>query len=154
MFRSTAPAFATVRGLFSVSSLLLALTRGTVTSWNLSRGFGFLEGSDTRETFFCHHTAVQVETGGIRSLKAGDVVEFELAEADVQGRRKCERVTAVGGGLLPSGPKPTPAPSVGGRGAAGFTGRGGRGRGGRGGGFQQQQQQQSFGAGSPGHGDF
>lgn len=104
-------------------------TTGTVVSWK--KGFGFIEDQEKKQ-HFVHFSALQVEEGGFRALDVGQEVEFQVSEQD--GRTRAENVTAVGGGLLPSGPRPE---SDGGRG--GFRGRGGdRGgyggfRGGRGG---------------------
>jgi cold shock CspA family protein len=104
-------------------------TTGTVVSWK--KGFGFIEDAEKKQ-HFVHFSALQVEEGGFRALDVGQEVEFQVSEQD--GRTRAENVTAVGGGPLPSGPRPE---SDGGRG--GFRGRGGdRGgyggfRGGRGG---------------------
>lgn len=107
-------------------------TTGTVVSWK--KGFGFIEDQEKKQ-YFVHFSALQVEEGGFRALDVGQEVEFQASTGD-DGRTRAENVTAVGGGPLPSGPRPE---SDGGRGGGFRGGRGGdRGgyggfRGGRGG---------------------
>lgn len=119
----------------------MATTTGTVVSWK--KGFGFIE-DEAKNQHFVHFSALQVEEGGFRALDVGQQVEFVVSEQD--GRTRAENVTAIGGGALPSGPRPESDGGFrGGRGGdrGGYGGfRGGRGgdrggfggfRGGRGG---------------------
>ena len=50
-------------------------TQGKVKWFNDVKGFGFISG-DGGQDIFVHHTAILAE--GYRSLKEGDVVEYEL----------------------------------------------------------------------------
>lgn len=66
-------------------------TRGTVKWFSDEKGFGFITMEDGSKDCFVHHSAIQAE--GFRSLKEGDVVEFEV----VQGQKgpAAENVTVV-----------------------------------------------------------
>ena len=50
-------------------------TQGKVKWFNDVKGFGFISGEGGQD-IFVHHTAILAE--GYRSLKEGDVVEFDL----------------------------------------------------------------------------
>ncbi len=56
------------------------MAKGTVKWFNDTKGFGFIEQEGGGEDVFVHHTAIQMD--GYRSLKEGQLVEFELAQAD------------------------------------------------------------------------
>jgi CspA family cold shock protein len=58
---------------------------GTVKFFNTAKGFGFIEPDDGGKDVFVHATAL--EAAGIRALKEGDRVSFEL-EDDRRGRGK------------------------------------------------------------------
>ena len=66
-------------------------TKGTVKWFNDQKGFGFLTPADGSRDCFVHHSAIQAE--GFKSLKEGDIVEFEV----VQGQKgpAAENVTVV-----------------------------------------------------------
>ncbi|KAM0703475.1 hypothetical protein Q7P35_009414 [Cladosporium inversicolor] len=49
--------------------------RGTVKSWNESKGFGFITPDDGSKDVFAHFSAIQEE--GFRTLPEGQAVEFE-----------------------------------------------------------------------------
>jgi cold shock protein len=66
-------------------------TQGKVKWFNDTKGFGFISG-DGGQDIFVHHTAILAD--GYRSLKEGDVVEFEL-EPGPKGL-KAINVRAVG----------------------------------------------------------
>jgi CspA family cold shock protein len=58
-----------------LGSLEVAHTQGKVKWFNDTKGFGFISGEGGQD-IFVHHTAIQAE--GYRSLKEGEVVEFDL----------------------------------------------------------------------------
>ena len=53
------------------------MTQGTVKWFSDSKGFGFIQREDGPDVFV-HHSAIV--GSGFRSLKEGDVVEFEVTE--------------------------------------------------------------------------
>ncbi len=54
------------------------MARGTVKWFNDSKGFGFIEQEEGGEDVFVHHSAIEAE--GYRSLKEGQLVEFEITK--------------------------------------------------------------------------
>jgi CspA family cold shock protein len=58
---------------------------GTVKFFNSAKGFGFIEPDDGGKDVFVHASAL--EAAGIRALKEGDRVSFEV-EDDRRGRGK------------------------------------------------------------------
>lgn len=56
------------------------MAKGTVKWFNDTKGFGFIEQEGGGEDVFVHHSAITMD--GYRSLKEGQPVEFELAQAD------------------------------------------------------------------------
>ncbi len=54
------------------------MARGTVKWFNDSKGFGFIEQEGGGEDVFVHHSAIDAE--GYRSLKEGQVVEYEISQ--------------------------------------------------------------------------
>src|SRR5688500_12676973 len=56
------------------------MAKGTVKWFNDTKGFGFIEQEGGGEDVFVHHSAIEMD--GYRSLKEGQPVEFELAQAD------------------------------------------------------------------------
>ena len=67
------------------------MAKGKVKWFSNARGYGFIQGEETAEDIFVHHSSIQSE--GYRSLNEGDNVEFEL----VQGPKglKAENVTRL-----------------------------------------------------------
>jgi CspA family cold shock protein len=59
------------------------MEKGTVKWFNDQKGYGFIH-RDAGEDVFVHHSAIQSE--GFKSLKEGDVVEFEVTK-DPKGLR-------------------------------------------------------------------
>jgi len=96
---------------------------GTVKWFNATKGFGFITPSEGGEDLFVHQTSIVSE--GFRSLKDGEVVEFEI-EAAADGRTKAVNVTGPSGQAPQGAPRRSRSST---RGAA-VTARGrGRGRG-------------------------
>ena len=56
------------------------MAKGTVKWFNDTKGFGFIEQEGGGEDVFVHHSSIEMD--GYRSLKEGQIVEFELAQAD------------------------------------------------------------------------
>jgi CspA family cold shock protein len=55
-------------------------TTGTVKWFNDQKGFGFLAREDGEKDVFVHHTAIQGESGGFRTLAEGQKVEFDVVD--------------------------------------------------------------------------
>ncbi len=53
------------------------MATGTVKWFNDAKGYGFIS-QDGGEDVFVHHTAIQMD--GLRTLKEGERVEFEVAQ--------------------------------------------------------------------------
>ena len=53
------------------------MNRGQVIWFNDSKGYGLIE-TDTGHTVFVHYSSIQ--SSGFRSLKQGQIVEFDLYE--------------------------------------------------------------------------
>jgi cold shock CspA family protein len=105
------------------------LNTGKVVSWMSGRGFGFVEDNADKAQHFVHFSALKTEAGGFRALTIGQEVEYDVSTQD--GRTRAENVCNLGGGLLPSGPRPPEGSFRPSRGR----GFGGGGRGGGGGGY-------------------
>jgi CspA family cold shock protein len=54
-------------------------SKGTVKWFNDQKGFGFIEQPDG-EDLFVHHTAIQQQGGGFKTLSEGQEVEFDIVE--------------------------------------------------------------------------
>ncbi|MBY7734997.1 cold-shock protein [Francisella philomiragia] len=54
------------------------MRQGTVKFFNTTKGFGFIEPQDGGKDVFVHISAV--ENAGLRSLREGEKVSFELEE--------------------------------------------------------------------------
>jgi CspA family cold shock protein len=53
------------------------MAKGTVKWFNDSKGFGFIAQEAGGEDVFVHHTAIQSD--GYRTLKEGQIVDFEVS---------------------------------------------------------------------------
>lgn len=60
------------------------MPKGTVKWFNDKKGFGFIVDPETTEDIFVHFSAIASD--GYRTLKDGDLVEYEL-EQDQKGSR-------------------------------------------------------------------
>jgi len=60
------------------------MARGTVKWFNEKKGFGFIVDPSVSSDIFVHYSEIQIN--GFRTLKEGDVVEYELFE-DEKGSR-------------------------------------------------------------------
>ena len=58
-------------------------TTGTVKWFKDEKGFGFITREDGETDVFVHHSAIQDDSGGFKSLTEGDQVEFDV----VQGQK-------------------------------------------------------------------
>lgn len=85
-----------------------ARSRGVVSRFNDSKGYGFIKPDDGTEDLFVHQTEIRSE--GYRTLKEGQVVEFAVIEEG--GKIKAIDVT---------GPNGDPLVSSGGGGGRGFS---------------------------------
>jgi CspA family cold shock protein len=54
-------------------------SKGTVKWFSDQKGFGFIEQPDG-EDLFVHHTAIQQQDGGFKTLSEGQEVEFDIVE--------------------------------------------------------------------------
>ncbi len=56
------------------------MVTGTVKWFDSKKGFGFIQGPEEGKDIFVHYTSIDGE--GFRSLKDGEVVEFELVQSE------------------------------------------------------------------------
>lgn len=89
-------------------------TSGVVKWFNSQKGFGFITVEGCEDEIFVHQS--NINTPGFRSLREGEEVEFDLAEAQ-DGKKKAFNVTGPGGAPVQGAPSPPSARS-------GFAGRG------------------------------
>jgi cold shock CspA family protein len=64
--------------------------KGKIRMWNLNRGFGFLECTESKDVFF-HFSAIENRN---HDINVGDVVEFELG-SDATGRTLAKRIRVI-----------------------------------------------------------
>jgi len=74
---------------------------GMVKWFDVKKGFGFIEGTEGGKDVFVHYSSIEGE--GFKSLKDGEIVEYELRDSDKgpQARNVRRR--------LPDPPSETPA---------------------------------------------
>lgn len=77
---------------------------GTVKWFSASRGFGFITPNEGEEELFVHQSTIRAE--GFRSLREGEIVEFDLERGE-DGRNRAVNVTGPRG-LPPLGSQPVP----------------------------------------------
>jgi CspA family cold shock protein len=53
---------------------------GTVKWFDVKKGFGFIQGQDGAKDIFVHYTAIEGE--GFKSLRDGDIVEYEVFDSE------------------------------------------------------------------------
>jgi len=53
---------------------------GVVKWFDVKKGFGFIAGSNEGKDVFVHYSSIEGE--GFKSLKDGEVVEYELTDSD------------------------------------------------------------------------
>jgi CspA family cold shock protein len=68
------------------------MATGTVKWFNPTKGYGFIEPSDGSKDAFVHISAV--ERAGLRSLREGQKVQYELV-AGQNGRTSAENLVAL-----------------------------------------------------------
>ena len=54
------------------------MAKGKVKWFNNAKGYGFIQGDETEDDIFVHHTSIQAD--GYRTLSEGEAVEFELIQ--------------------------------------------------------------------------
>jgi len=69
------------------------MTTGTVKWFNPDKGFGFIEPKGGGNDVFVHITAV--ERAGLKGLKEGDTIEFELQVDKQRGKSSAENLQLV-----------------------------------------------------------
>ena len=57
-------------------------TTGTVKWFNDSKGFGFITRDDGEKDVFCHHSAIQDDSGGFKTLSENEKVEFDVVQGE------------------------------------------------------------------------
>ena len=67
---------------------------GVVKWFDRIKGFGFIKTNDVEEDIFVHYSVVPGKEGE-RNLSEGDVVTFELAKREANGRLYAERVISI-----------------------------------------------------------
>ena len=68
------------------------MEKGTVKWFNDKKGYGFIH-PESGEDVFVHHSAIQGD--GIKSLKEGDVVEFEVIKEPKGPKAKNVRLVSA-----------------------------------------------------------
>jgi CspA family cold shock protein len=58
----------------------LIMPTGTVKWFNNAKGYGFILSDEGGEDLFAHYSAIQMD--GYKTLKAGQVVSFEITKGD------------------------------------------------------------------------
>ena len=69
------------------------MAKGTVKWFNDQKGFGFIQPDDGSKDVFVHISAV--ESAGLRSLKEGQKVSFEIVTDNRTGKSSAGNLSAV-----------------------------------------------------------
>ena len=86
--------------LQSSSSCSEELLFGTVKSWNVNKGFGFIRPDTGTGDIFVHYNVIHAP--GYRSLLVGTKIEYTKEPVPKQtGKFRATRVTARGGDYVP-----------------------------------------------------
>ncbi|MGH8379334.1 cold shock domain-containing protein CspD [Pseudomonas sp.] len=80
------------------------MASGKVKWFNNAKGYGFINEDGKTEDLFAHYSAIEME--GYKTLKAGQVVNFEI----IQGPKGLHAIKI--NGLKAATTDPTPAPST------------------------------------------
>lgn len=107
--------------------IVMSLTKGPVKWFDPKKGYGFIVGPENQDVFV-HYS--HIESDGFRSLKDGEIVEYELVEGDKGWQARSVKATGEGG---------PPPESAGGGGGGKSRGSGGGQRKRSGGGGQRKE---------------
>jgi CspA family cold shock protein len=69
------------------------MNTGTVTFFNTTKGFGFIQPENGSKDVFVHISAV--ERAGMRGLAEGQKVQYEIVKDDRSGRSSAENLQAA-----------------------------------------------------------
>jgi CspA family cold shock protein len=83
-----------ILGPFVDGDAILAMTTGTVTWFNIQKGFGFIAPDDGGNDAFVHISAV--ERSGLGDLREGQKVSFELVADRKSGKMAAENLQDLG----------------------------------------------------------
>ncbi len=70
------------------------MPNGTVKWYNATKGFGFIQPDDGSTDAFVHISAV--ERAGLRDLREGDKVSYELVADKRSGKQSADQLKVVG----------------------------------------------------------
>ena len=70
------------------------MPNGTVKWFNATKGFGFIQPDDGSTDAFVHISAV--ERAGLRDLREGDKVSYELVADKRSGKQSADQLKVVG----------------------------------------------------------
>jgi CspA family cold shock protein len=89
-----APRFGPMRFLLrAIFERNLVMSTGTVKWFNATKGFGFIQPDDGAADVFVHISAV--ERAGMRDLKDGQKVSYELVADKRSGKMSADRLQAI-----------------------------------------------------------
>lgn len=82
----------------------MEMITGRVKFFDTIKGFGFITPDNGGEDVFVHQTAIFAQ--GFRSLGEGELVEFEINEDAVRGKKFATNVTGPNGSPVQGAPRP------------------------------------------------